>query len=211
MIFRDRKDAGRQLAKVLIAYRDKPNTIVLALPRGGVPVAFEVCAELRLPLDMMLVRKLGVPHHEEFAMGAIAEGGVQVLNEDVVHSLSIADAVIADVVAKESDELKRRSEVYRHGRPAPDLNGRTIILVDDGCATGANMKAAVAAAEKQHAGRVVVAVPVASQSSYEVLKTIADEVICLELPEQFLGVGSFYRDFSQTSDGEVKTILKRSA
>jgi putative phosphoribosyl transferase len=158
----------------------------------------------------MLVRKLGVPHHEEFAMGAIADGNVQVLNEEVVHSLSIPDAVIADVIAKEHAELERRNKVYREGRSAPPLATRTVILVDDGCATGANMKAAVLAAAKQRAGRIVVAVPVASRSAYEMLNMLVDEVVCLDIPEPFFGVGGFYYDFSQTGDGEVKSLLKKA-
>lgn len=210
MYFHDRTDAGKQLAAALSHYKNKPDAIVLALPRGGVPVAYEIAHALHLPLDLMLVRKLGVPGHEELAMGAIANGHVQVLNEDIVHGLNIPDSVIADVVAEEHAELERRNKAYRQGEPAPHLDARTVILVDDGCATGANMKAAVQAVAKQHAARIVVAVPVASDSAYETLQEYADEVICLDIPEPFFGVGRFYYDFSQTSDAEVKMLLKKA-
>lgn len=210
MIFYDRRDAGQRLAKALVAYRGKSAAIVLALPRGGVPVAFEIAHELDLPLDLMLVRKLGVPRHEELAMGAIANGNIQVLNEDIIHSLSIPDAVVADIVAKEHAEFERRNRAYRQGKLPPVLEAHTVILVDDGCATGANMKAAVQAVAKQHAARIVVAVPVATDTSYEMLSGIADEVVCLDMPEPFLGVGASYQDFSQTSDSEVKNLLKKA-
>jgi len=210
MIFHDRIDAGQRLAKALIDYKDKPNTVVLALPRGGVPVAFEISHALNLPLDLMLVRKLGVPRHEEFAMGAIANGNVQVLDEDIVRRLAIPQSVIADIIAKEHAELERRNKAYRQGKPAPMLEGKKVILVDDGCATGANMKAAVLAASKQRPERVIVAVPIATHEAYEMLHSIADEVVCLDIPEQFYGVGGSYRDFSQTSDNEVKTLLKKA-
>jgi putative phosphoribosyl transferase len=210
MMFHDRKDAGQQLAKALKAYKDKPDAIVLALPRGGVPVAFEISEALHLQLDLMLVRKLGVPGHEELAMGAIANGNIQVFNDDIVRDLGIQDEVIANVIAREHAELERRNHSYRHGKPAPNLNARTVILVDDGCATGANMKAAVEAAVKQHAARIVVAVPVASSSAYSMLRDLADEVVCLDIPEPFFGVGGFYVDFSQTSDAEVMLLLKNA-
>lgn len=210
MYFHDRTDAGRQLAKALAHYKDQPQTIVLALPRGGVPVAYEIAHALRLPLDLMLVRKLGLPGHEELAMGAIANGNIQVLNEDIVQGMSIPDSVIADVLAEEHAELKRRNKAYRQGNPPPELAGKTVILVDDGCATGSNMKAAIQAVAKQHAARIVAAVPVASDSAYVMLHEQADEVVCLDIPEPFYGVGAFYRDFSQTSDAEVKMLLKQA-
>jgi len=210
MYFHDRIDAGRQLAQALHAYKNKPDAIVLALPRGGVPVAYEIAHALHLPLDLMLVRKLGVPGHEELAMGAIANGNIQVLNEDIVQGLNIPESIIADVSAAEHAELERRNKAYRHGEPPPKLEAHTVILVDDGCATGANMRAAVQAVAKQRAARIVVAVPVASESAYETLREIADEVVCLDIPEPFLGVGRFYYDFSQTSDAEVKMLLKKS-
>ena len=211
-MFQNRRDAGRQLAeaKALAAYKGRSDTIVLALPRGGVPVAFEVARALHLPLDLMLVRKLGVPGHEEFAMGAIANGNIQVLNEDVVRSLAIPDAVIARVAAAEHAELERRNKAYRQGNPPPMLKARTVILVDDGCATGANMNAAVRAAAKQHAAHIVVAVPVASDSAYAMLRECTDTVVCLDVPDPFYGVGRFYGDFSQTSDAEVLALLKQA-
>lgn len=210
MYFHDRTDAGKRLAEALSHYKGKPDAIVLALPRGGVPVAYEIAQALHLPLDLMLVRKLGVPGHEELAMGAIANGNIQVLNEDIVQGMSIPDAVIADVTAREHAELERRNKAYRHGAPPPHLEAHTVILVDDGCATGANMRAAVQAVAKQHAARIVVAVPVASDSAYETLREVADEVVCLDIPEPFFGVGRFYYDFSQTSDAEVKSLLKKA-
>ena len=210
MYFHDRTDAGQQLAKMLAAYKDRPDTIVLALPRGGVPVAFEIAQTLHLPLDLMLVRKLGLPGHEELAMGAIANSNVQVLNEDIVHGLNIPKSVIADVIAEERAELERRNQAYRQGRKPPVLEAHTVIMVDDGCATGANMRAAVQAVVKQHAARIVVAIPVAATSAYEMLREIADDIVCLDIPEPFYGVGAFYRDFSQTSDAEVKALLKNA-
>jgi putative phosphoribosyl transferase len=210
MYFRDRRDAGKQLAAAMAAYKDKPDAIVLALPRGGVPVAYEIAQALHLPLDLMLVRKLGVPGHEELAMGAIAIGNIQVLNLDIIRGMAISEAVIEEIAAKEHQELQRRNIAYRHGNPPPALDARTVILVDDGCATGATMQAAVRAATKQHAGRIVAAVPVISGSAYELLENETDEVICLDIPEPFLGVGNFYRDFSQTSDEEVNELLKQA-
>jgi putative phosphoribosyl transferase len=209
MRFYNREDAGKALAKKLLAYKDRANTLVLALPRGGVPVAYQIAGELHLPLDIMLVRKLGVPGHEELAMGAIANGHVQVLNEEVVRSLSIPPSIVEKVVAAEHKELERRNQEYRDGRPAPKLQGKTVILVDDGMATGANMRAAVDAV-KQQAARIVVAAPIASNSAYSMLTEVADEVICVEVPDIFYGVGQFYADFSQTSDDEVKALLKQA-
>lgn len=210
MHFHDRSDAGKQLAKALSLYKGKPDTIVLALPRGGVPPAYEIAQALLLPLDILLVRKLGMPGHEELAMGAIASGGVRVLNEDIVHGMSIPESVIADVAAEEQAELNRREQAYRGGRPAPDLEHKTVILVDDGMATGANMRAAVESARRQQAAQIIVAVPVASDSACDSLSGMADGVVCLFMPEPFYGVGRFYQDFSQTSDAEVKALLKKA-
>jgi putative phosphoribosyl transferase len=211
MRFKNRSDAGRQLADALIAYKDQPNTLLLALPRGGVPVAFEIAQALHLPLDLMLVRKLGIPGHEEVAMGAIANGDVQVLDEDMVRRLHLPFDAIQRVIDKEHAELLRRNKTYRGGKVAPELEGQTVILVDDGMATGSNMYAALLAARRQQAARVVVAAPVASDSAYALLHDMADEVVCLDIPEPFYAVGSAYADFSQTSDAEVKALLKQTA
>lgn len=210
MIFHDRRDAGRQLAHALTAHKNKPDTLVLALPRGGVPVGYEIAKALHLPLDLMLVRKLGTPGHEELAMGAIAEGGVQVLNQDIIRNLGISSRSIERVVETEGEELRRRSHAYRIGTPVPELEGKTIILVDDGMATGANMRAAARAASQRLAKTIIIAIPVASDSAYGLLREEADEIVCLNMPEPFYGVGAFYRDFSQTSDEEVKTLLKEA-
>ncbi|RAI03814.1 phosphoribosyl transferase [Acuticoccus sediminis] len=202
MFFKDRRDAGRLLAKKLARYRGT-NAIVLALPRGGVPVAYEVARALKLPFDLMLVRKLGVPGHEEYAMGAIANGDVQVLNKDVIEDLRIPAQLIAAVAKRERTELERRNEVYRGGEGAPAVEGRTVILVDDGIATGADMRAAVAALGTQHAARVVVAAPVASYQACSELREIVDEVVVVATPVPFGGVGLYYLDFQQTPDAEV--------
>ena len=210
MYFHDRTDAGKQLATALSHYKKRPDTIVLALPRGGVPVAYEIAHALHLPLDIVIVRKLGVPGHEELAMGAIANCEVRVLNEEIIQNLKIPPAAVAQVIAEEHAELERRSKTYRQGIAAPDLKGRTIILVDDGCATGSNMKAAVKAVEKQGPAHIVIAVPLASERAYQTMCELVDEVVCLDVPEPFFGVGRFYSDFSQTSDAEVKLLLNRA-
>jgi predicted phosphoribosyltransferase len=183
---------------------------VLALPRGGVPVAFEVAEALHAPLDIFLVRKLGVPGHEELAMGAIATGGVRVLNEDVVGYLNINDEVIERVAAREQRELERRERVYRGGRAAPDVRGRTVILVDDGLATGSTMRAAAAALRLQRPARIIVAVPVAAPQTCDEFRTEVDEIVCAATPEPFRGVGLWYEDFSQTTDEEVRELLARA-
>lgn len=211
MIFRDRTEAGRRLAARLVRYHDGAQVIVLALPRGGVPVGFEVAQALRVPLDLFLVRKLGVPGQEELAMGAIATGGVRVVNEDVVRHLRISDEVIEVVAAAEERELRRRERAYRDERPAPDVEGQTVILVDDGLATGSTMRAAVRALQKLLPAKVVVAVPVASQQTCDELKREVDEVVCAETPEPFRGVGLWYEDFSQTTDEEVRSLLVQAA
>jgi predicted phosphoribosyltransferase len=206
--FRDRSEAGRLLAAKLGAYANRPDVLVLALPRGGVLVAYEVARALNAPLDAFLVRKLGVPGHEEFAMGAIATGGVRVLNEPVVRALGIPDYAIDAVAVKEQEELARRERLYRGDRPPPDVRGETVILVDDGLATGATMQAAVKALREQHAKRIVVAVPVAAPESCEQLKEQVDDMICALTPEPFYAVGFWYQDFSQTTDEEVRELLE---
>jgi predicted phosphoribosyltransferase len=210
--FQDRREAGRALGERLGHYANQPAVVVLALPRGGVPVGFEVARALRAPLDVFVVRKLGTPGQRELAMGAIASGGVRVLNEDIVRLLRIPDDVIDAVAAEELKELNRRERLYRDDRPAPVLKGQTVILVDDGLATGSTMHAAVAAVRKQEPARVVVAVPVAPDSTLREFEGEADEVVCPLTPaEPFEGVGRWYIDFSQTSDEEVRELLDRSA
>ncbi len=210
MIFQDRIDAGRQLTTRLTKYADRPDVIVLALPRGGVPVAFEVSQELNAPLDIFLVRKLGVPGHEELAMGAIASGGVRVINQDVVSYLQIPGEVIDAVAAYEQRELERREREYRGDRPPPDLRGRVVILIDDGLATGSTMRAAAAAVRKQRPARIVVAVPVAAPETCENFRSEVDEIVCAVTPEPFRGVGLWYEDFSQTTDQDVRELLERA-
>lgn len=209
--FRDRFDAGRRLAATLAAYADRPDLVVLALPRGGVPVGYEVATALHAPLDVMLVRKLGVPGHEELAMGAIASGGVRVISDDVVRALGIPDRAIAAVAANEERELKRRESAYRGDQPPADLRGRTVILVDDGLATGSTMRAAVAALKAQRPKHLVVAVPVAAAETCESLRSEVDEVVCALTPEPFLAVGQWYQDFSQFTDKEVRELLQAAA
>jgi putative phosphoribosyl transferase len=211
MIYRDRTEAGKQLAEHLKNYANRQDVLVLALPRGGVPVAFEVANALHAPLDIFLVRKLGVPGQEELAMGAIATGGVRVLNEDVVGYLDIPGEVIDAVVADEEHELERRQRLYRGNRPPPDVRARTVILVDDGLATGSTMRAAAAALRKQQPARIVVAVPVSAAETCDEFRMEVDEIICAATPEPFHGVGLWYEDFSQTTDQEVRDLLEKSA
>ena len=206
-MFRDRFEAGRVLAQQLGSYRYDPNAIVLALARGGVPVGFEVARELNLPLDVFLVRKLGVPGHEELAMGAIATGGVRIINEDIVRQLGIPMQVIEAAAEREQEELQRRESLYRDARPAPDIRGRTVILVDDGLATGASMRVAIQACRRRDAGTIVVAVPVAASQTCAELRIAADEVVCASTPEPFFAVGQGYERFNQTSDQEVQQLL----
>jgi predicted phosphoribosyltransferase len=208
MLFRDRAEAGRRLAAMLAPYADRPDVLVLALPRGGVPVAHEVARALHAPLDVFLVRKLGVPGHEELAMGAIATGGVRVLNDAVVCALDIPPELIGIVAAEEQRELERRERAYRGDRPPPDVRGRTVILIDDGLATGTTMRAAVAALRTQNPARIVVAVPVGSPDTCEELQAEADEVHCAETPEPFYAVAIWYGDFTQTTDEEVRELLR---
>jgi putative phosphoribosyl transferase len=211
MLFRDRTDAGRRLTESLGAYADRPDVLVLALPRGGVPVAYEVAERLKAPLDLFLVRKLGVPGHEELAMGAIASGGVRVTNDDVVNYLRIPGEVIDAVAAEEQRELERRERAYRGDRPPPDVRGKTVILVDDGLATGSTMRAAAAALREQGPARIVVAVPVSAPETCEEFRAEVDEIVCAATPQPFRGVGMWYEDFSQTTDEEVRELLARAA
>jgi predicted phosphoribosyltransferase len=211
MMFRDRSEAGRILADRLSPYAGRPDVLVLALPRGGVPVAFEVAQALHAPMDVFVVRKLGVPGHEELAMGALATGGVRVLNEDVVVGLGIPEPVIDEVAREEEEELQRRERLYRGDRTAPDVRGRTVILVDDGLATGSTMRAAVAALRQQGPARIVVAVPVGAVETCSELGELADEVVCARMPEPFYAVGLWYNDFTQTTDEEVHDLLERAA
>ena len=205
--FADRHDAGRHLADRLGHYKDRSDVVVLALPRGGVPVASEVARALAVPLDVFLVRKLGVPGHRELAMGAIASGGVRVLNSDVINWYRIPQSAIEAVALEELVELERRERAYRAGRPA-DLRGRVVILVDDGLATGSTMKAAVQAVRAHAPTRIVVAVPVAAADTCRELESVADEVVCARTPEPFSAVGLWYDDFSQTTDAEVRDLLR---
>lgn len=207
MIYRDRADAGRELSRKLTAYRDCNDVIVLGLPRGGVPVAFEVASALHAPLDVFVVRKLGTPGQPELAMGAIASGGVRVLNDDVVRSLGIPDFTIEEVAQVEGEELRRRERQYRGSRPPLDVRDKTVILVDDGLATGSTMRAAAAALKQEGARKIVVAVPVAAEASCNAVRIDVDEVVCAATPEPFWAVGQWYRDFEQTTDAEVRSLL----
>jgi erythromycin esterase-like protein/predicted phosphoribosyltransferase len=208
-LFRDRREAGKRLAGKLAAYANRPDALVLALPRGGVPVAYEVARALGAPLDVFVVRKLGVPGYEELAMGAVATGGVRVLNDQIIEHLGIPAPLIDAVAARERQELARREHLYRGGRPPPVVRGRTMILVDDGLATGATMSAAIEALRQQNPARIVVAVPTASPDTCEEMKKKADDVICAVTPEPFHAVGRWYQDFSQTADEEVRELLAR--
>jgi putative phosphoribosyl transferase len=210
-IFSNRAEAGQLLAEKLEKYAGRGDVIVLGLPRGGVPVAYEVARRLGVPLDVFIVRKLGVPGFEELALGAIASGGVRVLNEDVVRALPNANELIESVTTRELAELGRREQIYRDGRPAPDISGRTVILVDDGLATCATMRAAVAALRQLGAAKIVVAVPVGAADTCREIEQEVDETVCAMAPEWFQAVGQFYEDFSQTSDDEVRELLARAA
>ncbi|SEA94353.1 phosphoribosyltransferase [Variovorax sp. YR216] len=210
MQYKDRRDAGRRLAKALDAWRGRSEVLVLALPRGGVPVAWEVAHALGAPLDVLVVRKLGFPGQEEFAMGAIASGGIRVMSE-MEGGWPVSDRQIEAVVAREQAELERRERRYRAGRPPLEMAGRVVILVDDGLATGATMSAAVKAARAASPARVVVAVPVASAEAVQSVGALADEVVCLYTPEHFRAVGLWYEDFTQTRDEEVEEMLSGSA
>jgi putative phosphoribosyl transferase len=207
LIYKNRSEAGKYLAKQLNHYADHDDVLVLALPRGGVPVAYEVARALRVPLDIFLVRKLGVPDHEELAMGAISTGGVRVLNDDVMNYLDIPDEAIEAVVSRELEELKRRERAYRGNRPEPDVRAKTVILVDDGLATGSTMRAAAAALRQQEPKRIIVAVPVSAPQTCDEYQMGVDEIVCANTPDPFFGVGLWYQDFSQTTDEEVRDLL----
>jgi putative phosphoribosyl transferase len=209
--FQDRIEAGRLLAKRLKAtYADRSDVLVLGLPRGGVPVAYEVAKVLHAPLDICIVRKLGVPGNKELAMGAIALGGIMVMNENLVKSLTISQKAMAKVVATEQQELERRDHLYRGTRPVPDLSHRTIIIIDDGIATGSTLKAALSIIKQQQPERIVVAVPVAPPQIRQQLKREVDEVVCLLTPEHFYAIGPWYNDFSPTTDAEVSNLLQQA-
>jgi predicted phosphoribosyltransferase len=210
VLFSNRTDAGRQLAAQLKHLAGREHLVVLGLPRGGVPVAFEVARALGAPMDVFLVRKLGVPGQEELAMGAVATGGVRVLNDDTVASLGIPSQVVDQVTESELRELARRDQLYRGARPMPDLAGATVVLVDDGVATGATMLAAVQALRQHHPGAVIVAAPVMSGSAHSALSAAADGCVAVAVREPFYGVGVWYEDFRQTSDREVLTLLERA-
>ena len=205
--FRDREEAGKVLAEQLIAYADKPEVLILALPRGGVPVAAQVARRLHAPLDVFTVRKLGLPGRPELAMGAIASGGVRVFNGDVINLLHIPDEVINNVTAIEYQELRRREREYRDDLPPPDVEGKTVIVVDDGIATGSTMLAAVSALRQLNAAKIVIATPAVAETTVGSLEKFADEVVAVVRSSNFYGVGQFYEDFSQTTDDEVRELL----
>ncbi|MEA5617168.1 phosphoribosyltransferase [Cronbergia sp. UHCC 0137] len=207
MLFKDRQEAGQLLAEKLKPYADRPDVTVLALPRGGVPVAFEVAKALKAPLDVLVVRKLGVPNHAELAMGAIAPGGVRILNQQIVQEEHITDDAIARIAIQEERELERREYLYRQNRPFPQLRGQTVILIDDGLATGATMWAAVVAVRQQQPAHIIIGVPVASPETCQQLAAAVDEIICIHQPKSFYSVGLWYEDFPQTSDRQVQDLL----
>jgi putative phosphoribosyl transferase len=211
MMFHNRVDAGRQLARKLACYANREDVLVLGVPRGGVPVAFEVAQAIHAPLDVLLVRKLGVPGQRELAMGAIASGGARILNQRMIAECGVTEEQLAETIAIQEAELRRREELYRGVRPCIPIQGRTIILVDDGIATGSSMLAAIEALRTFQPKKIVVAVPVAPFHADADIGSVADEFICLDQPEEFFGVGQFYQDFSQTEDWEVQALLERSA
>ncbi|MBW4448420.1 MAG: phosphoribosyltransferase [Spirirestis rafaelensis WJT71-NPBG6] len=211
MIFKDRTAAGKLLAEKLVAYANRSDALVLALPRGGVPVAFEVAKALNAPLDVFVVRKLGVPGQKELAMGAIADGGVRILNEDIIRDEKIDPEAIEKVTVEEQQELQRRQNLYRGDRPKPVIQGRTILLIDDGLATGATMRAAIAALHKQQPAKIVVGVPTSSPQTCQEIKSQVDEIICAQTPSPFYSVGFWYEKFPQTTDQEVRDLLNQAA
>ena len=208
--FRDRTEAGKMLAQKLTTYTNRKDGLVMALPRGGVPVGYEVAKKLNIPLDICIVRKLGVPGHKELAMGAIASGGVRILNYDVVSWLNISSGTIDEVAAHELRELQRRDRVYRGDRSPPDIRNKTIILVDDGIATGSTIRAAIAILQQQQPRRIIVATPVAPLVVCQELQALVDEVVCLSMPEPFYAIGLWYENFAQTTDAEVRKLLEKS-
>jgi predicted phosphoribosyltransferase len=208
--FRDRREAGRILAQKLSAYANRSDVTIFALPRGGVPVAYEVALALNAPLDIYIVRKLGLPGREELAIGAVASGGVRVLNEDIIYALGIPDELINVVAQRELQEVERREHEYRGDRPAPDVHDRTVILIDDGLATGASMRAAVVGLRSRHPARIVIAVPTAAPETCNAFYFKVDEIVCAMTPEPFYGVGRWYKNFSQTTDEEVRMLLQEA-
>jgi putative phosphoribosyl transferase len=208
--FHDRRDAGKILAQELSAYAGRSDVIVLALPRGGVPVGYEVALALHAPLDLFIVRKLGLPEHEELAIGALASGGVRVLNEDMVHALQIPEEMIHRIVQQELQELRRREQSYRDDRPIPDLHQKIVILIDDGLATGASMRATVAGVRTQQPARIVIAVPTAAPETCHAFEFEVDEIVCTLTPEPFFGVSRWYENFSQVTDEEVRALLEKA-
>ena len=211
MYFQNRAEAGQVLARRLQQYKNQPDMLVLGLPRGGVPVAYEVARELNAPLDVFIVRKLGVPGHEELGMGAIATGGVRILHEGIIREFGISQELIDSVSEREQAELDRRNRLYRGDRPAPAIKDRTVVIVDDGLATGSTMKAAIQAVRQQAPRRLIVAVPTAPAETCEQVKESADEVVCAITPDPFLAVGGSYADFSQTTDEEVRDLIASAA
>jgi predicted phosphoribosyltransferase len=209
--FHDRREAGKRLAQRLVQYARHADAVVLALPRGGVPVGYEIALELALPLDVFSVRKLGVPGHEELAMGALCSGGEYYLNASLIQALRLSDEELRETVAREQQELERRERLYRDRRPHPEVVGKSVILVDDGLATGATMQAAIVALRRRSPGRLVAAVPVAPADTLEEVAHAADEIVCYFVPLNFNAVGMWYDDFSQTSDDEVRALLTRAA
>jgi predicted phosphoribosyltransferase len=209
--FRNRADAGSLLARKLERYRDVAGVLVLGLPRGGVPVAYAVAMALKAPLDILLVRKLGVPGQDELAMGALASNGIQILNDSVIQNLAIPESVVEAVTKREAQELERREREYRGVRPPVDIPGKIVIVIDDGLATGSSMKAAIAALRRHDPANIVVAVPTASRETCEELKSAADEIVCAITPEPFYAVGFSYDDFEQTTDSEVRALIQQAA
>ena len=207
-LFQNRREAGKILAKRLLKYADRSDVIILALPRGGIPIAYEIALAMKAPLDVVIVRKLGLPGREELAIGAIASGGVQIMNQDIVQMLGIDAATISSVLEQELQELERREENYRGSRPAPELRDRTVIVVDDGLATGASMRAAVMGLRAQSPAQIVVAVPAAAPQAIELLEPEVDEMICMISPDPFEGVGKWYKDFAQMTDEEVRSLVE---
>jgi putative phosphoribosyl transferase len=209
--FPDRRAAGKKLAEKLAKYAHQPDLLVLALPRGGVPVAYEIARALSAPLDVFLVRKLGVPNDEELAMGAIASGGVRVLNKEVTSRFQFPQSVIDEVASREQKELERREYLYRGGQSAPDVQGRTVILTDDGLATGATMRAAATALRQRGPGKIIIAVPVGAAETCDEFRNEVDEIVCVATPQPFMAVGAWYSEFSQISDDEVRELLNQAA
>ncbi len=209
-VFSNRSEAGRALAEMLRSYASRPDAIVLALPRGGVPVGYEIARALNLPLDIFVVKKITVPGYDEMAVGAVASEGVYLLDEALIDQLGLNKHQVERIASTAYREVQRREQAYRHRRPAPELEGRTVILVDDGLATGSSMQTAVAALRRKKTARIIVAVPVASQQACADLKAFADEVVCAVTPDPFYAVGLWYNDFSQTTDGEVRDLLDKS-